>query len=104
MAESHATEICKIEECQNPKTKRGYCRPHYRRWLRYGDPLKGGAYKGVQLKWLKEMVKNPPEGCAEWPYSTITGYGQVVFEGRPQTASRVALILKTGENPKNMYA
>ena len=32
---------CKVDGCQGKKSARGYCRPHYHRWLRHGDPLGG---------------------------------------------------------------
>ena len=29
---------CKIQECESPVESRGYCRKHYKRWYKYGDP------------------------------------------------------------------
>ena len=31
---------CLIDECQNPILARGWCRKHYLRWYKTGDPLK----------------------------------------------------------------
>lgn len=31
-------EICTIETCQKPAKCRGWCRSHYERWQRHGDP------------------------------------------------------------------
>ena len=33
---------CSIEGCGGRVSSRGWCRPHYNRWYRYGDPLAGG--------------------------------------------------------------
>jgi len=33
--------ICTVDGCENPETARGWCRKHYTRWHRFGDPLKG---------------------------------------------------------------
>lgn len=33
--------ICTIHGCKKPAKSRGWCRMHYTRWYRYGDPLKG---------------------------------------------------------------
>jgi hypothetical protein len=29
---------CSVEGCENPAQSRGWCRKHYQRWYRYGDP------------------------------------------------------------------
>lgn len=29
---------CKIQGCESPVESRGYCRKHYKRWYKYGDP------------------------------------------------------------------
>ena len=82
---------CKVEDCVREAERRQMCRPHYRRWLRYGDPLVGGKLrvyrrrnlslkeKGIQLESLKREVQYPgiDEPCWEFT-ETIdkhTGYG-----------------------------
>lgn len=35
-------KVCKIDGCNDPAKKRGWCLFHYDRWLRKGDPLAGG--------------------------------------------------------------
>ena len=35
--------ICSIEGCGNPKDARGWCKSHWNRWRRHGDPT-GGTY------------------------------------------------------------
>jgi len=30
---------CSIDSCERPHSARGWCAPHYQRWIRYGDPL-----------------------------------------------------------------
>lgn len=34
-----AQRICAIEDCGRGALSRGWCKKHYRRWLRHGDPL-----------------------------------------------------------------
>ena len=59
-----------------------------------------------RLDWLKNVVANPPsDQCVNWPFKVnVDGYGSVSFEGRSQPASRVALVLFTGENPPDKQA
>lgn len=37
--------MCAIEGCEGPVRSRGWCRKHYDRWLRHGDPLAGDPPK-----------------------------------------------------------
>ena len=36
-----ASTICEIADCGQPHDSKGYCTRHYRRYLKYGDPLAG---------------------------------------------------------------
>lgn len=31
--------ICGVTDCDGPRHAHGYCQPHSRRWLKYGDPM-----------------------------------------------------------------
>ena len=33
------TKVCSIEDCNRPVRCRGWCKMHYTRWSRHGDPL-----------------------------------------------------------------
>lgn len=62
--------------------------------------MSSGAKYGEALQFIREAIKDPGEDCIEWPYyRDRRGYGRVSFEGGTPTASRVALILYTGESP-----
>lgn len=37
---------CKLENCSNSVRTNGYCNVHYRRWLKYSDPLKTNKIYG----------------------------------------------------------
>lgn len=102
---------CKIDDCHNNVDtrsggSRGWCSIHYSRWKVYGDPLinfRSGPAEA--LEFLRDLVKNPPKVCVEWPYLTFPdGYGQVSFEGSSRRASRVSLILYTGKNPSGLMS
>lgn len=36
--------VCAVDECGGEVTSRGWCRRHYQRFMRYGDPLKVSAW------------------------------------------------------------
>lgn len=55
--------ICKIDECGNPCWRTGYCRPHYLRLRKYGDPLAGGSFRP------RGHIPCAIEGCTERAYS-----------------------------------
>lgn len=59
---------CSVEGCTNPYHQKGYCRPHYMRWWRHGDPLGGiasrkftkeerGEYKRQWYEKNKDLTK-----------------------------------------------
>jgi len=62
------------------------------------------APNGAPLELIQKTVANPPEICVLWPFAAHRGYGKLWFEGRSQSAHRVALILYSGENPKHLEA
>ena len=43
-----------VEGCDKPVLQKGYCRPHYMRWWRHGDPLGGNADRGTANSRSKE--------------------------------------------------
>jgi hypothetical protein len=98
-----AKRQCIVNGCDGKHHCRGFCRKHYKRWKRHGDPLGGGKYrpqKGQPLKWLKIMVANPPENCVIWPFGKSMGYGIIASGDGPVRVHRLALVLYSGRNPK----
>ena len=41
---------CNMTDCPLPAYRRGWCVPHYTRWLRHGDPCAGRTQVGVPLE------------------------------------------------------
>lgn len=37
------SSVCSVDGCDRDVAARGWCRPHWKRWNRHGDPLAGGA-------------------------------------------------------------
>lgn len=67
MADRNSTrKPCSVEGCCNISQARGYCKTHWARWRKHGDPLKGEDYK------LPDKCE--VEGCcrdarSRWNYS-----------------------------------
>lgn len=102
---------CKVETCDKPPSRgrRGWCRSHYERWLRHGDPLAGrqNYFKGTpeQRFWHKTDKRGPDE-CWEWKGTKDRfGYGiiGVPREGTNRywnmLAHRFSFILHGGDLP-----
>lgn len=86
--------ICSIENCGKDVWVHhtGYCRAHYLRWLRYGDPLKGGkslSERGAPLRWMQQHVSFLGVDCLLYPHArTGSGYGALVENGKRILAHR----------------
>lgn len=81
---------CSIEGCgRSGKIVRGWCRMHYARWQKYGNPLttkRSGV--PVEAFGLKAVVQS---GCWEWTGATNgNGYAQLRVGGRLVRAHRWA--------------
>lgn len=83
-------ETCAIDGCTSPVfvKSRGWCKKHYTRWHRTGDPLKA-AYEradGSPLeRWWQKVNKDGPSGCWLWTGGVDRGgYGQfdVIIDGK----------------------
>lgn len=92
--------ICSIPGCGKRHKALGWCVPHYRRHLRYGDPVGGGTPNGEPLKFFREVVL-PYEGnkCLKWPYSNVRGYGEVTIDGKHRLVTRLACEERNGPPP-----
>jgi hypothetical protein len=93
------TRLCSIEGCGKPHLARGWCRQHWNRWRREGDPLHQ-AKKGAPLNFLMSLIGTAETECIKWPHSVINGgYGSVFFDGKRRTAHRTVCRLQHGEPP-----
>lgn len=96
---------CSIDGCDGNShcTARGaygYCRPHYRRWKKHGDPLLGRTLNGDARKFFEEVViPCQSDECLVWPYAKLRGYGRINTGGKPQPVHRVACVEVHGEPP-----
>lgn len=85
-------EFCLVDGCdREPCNSRGWCRAHYRRWLRYGTPMGSGvAMRGEPLRYFHEVVLSyDGDDCLIWPFSCFNnGYAQMHEGGKAKLVHR----------------
>lgn len=74
---------CSIPDCGKPARSRGWCNPHYQRWLKHGDPLAPVIRKNWvrpgQLSVEERFWRLVDKSGAHWlwrGYINPKGYGQ----------------------------
>lgn len=97
-----ASGACSIEGCDRPVSWRGWCRAHYARWWKYGDPNSGGLFRAPLQERLERYVERT-EGCWFWIGSRDRlGYGRLHHDGRPRLAHRLFFELTNGPVPDGL--
>ncbi len=94
---------CLIEGCNAPILARGWCRRHYNRWARHGDPLtclKPLSDRGAPRKWLEEHIDYAGEGCLIWPFARFPDGRAHMAGGKP---SRFMCRLAHGAPPSRKH-
>ena len=82
---------CAVLVCDRRAKKRGWCEPHYRRWLKYSDPLGGGTLRGSAPQFVETAIltKNKKQ-CLIWPFSRDGyGYAKIKLGPKPKYVHRV---------------
>jgi hypothetical protein len=100
-----AISLCSIDGCSKVVEARGYCKAHYRRWERHGDPLGGGISPSTTLKWVMEVaIAYEGNDCLTWPFGKDgAGYGSMHIEGKHIRASRYICAMVHGEPDDPTY-
>lgn len=87
-------------ECGEPSVGRGYCKNHYRAFMKYGDPNGRANLRGVPFE---RRYTIDDKGCWFWIGSTDTcGYGIWKAHGQ-RSAHRASYVLHKGEIPPGMH-
>ena len=90
--------LCPI--CPRPSFGRGLCKPHYRAFLKYGDPSARSNARGLPFEERYEKLEN---GCWEWMWGKNTsGYGAYAALGQ-KAAHRVAWVRAFGAIPTGLH-
>lgn len=91
-------KTCSIDDCGNPAHTKGWCRKHYQRWYKFGDPLMvTRIYKDDKKRLISKCRVDETTGCWNWIGSlNIGGYGVIDFKTRPYKAHRLSYELHVG--------
>ncbi|MHC2298143.1 hypothetical protein ACVJBD_002349 [Rhizobium mongolense] len=95
------SRLCSIPNCGKSLHCKGFCRGHYERLLKHGDPL-GGEKSPRELRRFIQEVVLPYDGsdCLAWPYGKDSkGYGAIWIDGRTLVAPRYVCELVHGAPP-----
>lgn len=96
--------ICSVDGCSLPPVRRGWCKSHYNRWLKYGEATGGPPLKRRSkdlLKYLFDVVVHyQGKDCLTWPFPLAgNGYGQVTYQGKNRVVSRIVCEVVRGNPP-----
>ena len=97
-------QTCSIDGCERKHYARGWCRTHYRRWQRHGDPLAGNTkYTDPEEAFLARTEPLVWSDCIIWTGTTNrAGYGRLSVNGRMVGAHRYAWERVNGPIPDGM--
>jgi len=96
--------ICSIEGCGKTREGRGYCKAHYKRWSRHGDPLAGGLAKGAAQQALRDALNHGGDTCFLWPYATTAaGYPVVMLKNKFTYVHAHVCEMLHGQKPEGRY-
>lgn len=97
------TATCQVQGCGRPHEAKGMCGMHYQRKMKIGDlaqPLATGPDE--ERFWVK-VERSGPDDC--WPWKAgigSSGYGNIHWLGRTQSAHRIAWTLLRGPIPADL--
>lgn len=97
--------VCSVPDCSRPINAKGFCKGHYWRFWRHGDPLGGGAPRttprGAPLRFIDEIaIKHESGECLHWPLGkTSAGYGEATIDGKSVLAHRYVCQSVHGDPP-----
>ena len=102
-----AQGTCSIEGCEGtanePGSARGWCRSHYKRWMKYGDPLSGGPRHLRFPENLLQRMEPQSNGCIYYTGALYPdGYGALSVRGKSMRAHRAAYEHFVGPIPEGL--
>ena len=95
-------KTCNVEGCEKRHEARGFCKMHWKRWRKHGDPLSGNErFATPEEAFLARTEPLLWSGCIIWTGSTTgsSGYGTLSVNGRKMLAHRYAWEREHGPIP-----
>lgn len=84
-----ADRACSIGGCDRPAHCKGWCKPHYARWQRHGDPMGAPPRPTPEQRFASKWELEPVTGCWRWTGTVMyAGYGVLRIDGRNHRAHR----------------
>lgn len=77
---------CVVDGCPDARWARGFCKKHYDRWTRHGDPsvcLKPMVARGQPMAWLMSHAKHSDDACLTWPFARFPDGRAHMKAGKP---------------------
>lgn len=102
---------CVIDDCSSPSAARGWCRKHYYRWKKHGDPLAWNPRRqSIDERFWSKVDKDGPVPdyaphlgqCWIWTDSPNRGYGRLFIAKRPRQAHRLSYEMTIGPIAEGM--
>ncbi len=88
---------CDVDGCERAHYGRGFCRLHWERANKHGDPETVKAMFGATVDERLSHYSRPAGDCNVWTgHRNAGGYGQIQVNGRPRAAHRIAYELAHG--------
>lgn len=95
--------FCSIDGCLNDSSDRGWCRKHYTRWKRHGDPNYTVNAMSLEERLRRNVEKDGPNGCWLWRGAKNNhGYGQTIRDGVRIYAHRASYEFHIGSIPEGL--
>lgn len=92
-------KICLVYGCDKPNYCYGYCRQHYYKIKKYGDPFYGWRV-GDPLAFMENSLTQNTDECITWPHSTRgKGSPTIFYEGVTVSATRLVCARVHGDAP-----
>jgi hypothetical protein len=99
--------ICSIEGCGRKTVGRGWCRTHYSRWTRQGDPtvVLRQPLGDAPLAFLVALKDHPDKDkCVIWPFGRYkNGYCKILINRKTVVATRFFCRMIHGDPPQERY-